>query len=51
MDGELSSAGYRAAFLCGGGAAACALPPQTPFRIDRIAVGRKTDLRRELPHA
>ena len=49
IDEALRQAGYRAAFLCGGGLNTNALPIQDPFRIDRLAMYRDTDLASELP--
>jgi peptidoglycan/xylan/chitin deacetylase (PgdA/CDA1 family) len=42
--GLLLRAGYRAAFLCGGGPKTNGLPIQDPFRISRLAMYRDTDL-------
>jgi peptidoglycan/xylan/chitin deacetylase (PgdA/CDA1 family) len=47
-DAMLACAGYRAAFLCGGGPSRNRLPLPDPFRIDRLAMYRDTDLENEL---
>lgn len=44
----LAGAGYRAAFLCGGGPSRNCLPLPDPFHIDRLAVYRDTNLNNEL---
>jgi len=44
----LQHAGYRAAFLCGGGLSFGHLPLGDRFRISRLAVYRDTDLDLEL---
>ena len=44
IDTALQQAGYRVAFLCGGGPNTNELPIRNPFRIDRLAVYRDTDL-------
>jgi len=49
IDTILRQAGYRAAFLCGGGPNTNELPIRYPFRIDRLAMYRDTDLASELP--
>lgn len=49
IDAALRHAGYRAAFLCGGGLNTNELPIRDPFRIDRLAMYRDTDLASELP--
>jgi peptidoglycan/xylan/chitin deacetylase (PgdA/CDA1 family) len=43
----LREAGYRAAFLCGGGGASNPMPPPDPFLIDRIAMYEVTELAAE----
>ena len=48
VDTALQQAGYRAAFLCGGGPNTNELPIRDPYRIDRLAVYRDTDLRSAL---
>lgn len=45
VDEGLREAGYRAAFLCGGGPDIVELPVPDRFRIDRLAVYRDTDLK------
>jgi peptidoglycan/xylan/chitin deacetylase (PgdA/CDA1 family) len=45
VDGGLREAGYRAAFLCGGGPEIVELPVRDRFRIDRLAMYRDTDLK------
>jgi peptidoglycan/xylan/chitin deacetylase (PgdA/CDA1 family) len=44
----LRATGYRCAFLCGGGPSRLKLPICDPWRIDRLAVYRDTDLVAEL---
>ncbi len=44
VDAALKQAGYRAAFLCGGGKKINEWPFQHPYRIDRLAMYRDTDL-------
>ncbi|MGD9853736.1 MAG: polysaccharide deacetylase family protein [Planctomycetaceae bacterium] len=45
---KLFQAGYRAAFLCGGGPSKNRLPFADPFHISRLAMYRDTELEREL---
>ena len=47
-DALLASTGYEAAFLCGGGPSVNRLPVEYPYRIDRLAMYRDTDLDTEL---
>ena len=49
VDAALQQAGYRAAFLCGGGKNINDWPIQHPFRIDRLAVYRDTDFPSTFP--
>jgi len=48
IDAELKKAGYRAAFLCGGGPNTNELPIRNPVRIDRLAMYRDTNLQAAL---
>ncbi len=50
INAALRKAGYLAAFLCGGGPSTVALPVPDPFRIDRLATYRDTNLDQELNH-
>jgi peptidoglycan/xylan/chitin deacetylase (PgdA/CDA1 family) len=49
VDAALQQAGYKAAFLCGGGPNQNELPIRNPFCIDRLAVYRDTDLPSTFP--
>jgi peptidoglycan/xylan/chitin deacetylase (PgdA/CDA1 family) len=51
VDAALRKAGYRAAFLCGGGPRVNELPVSRPLRIDRLAMYRDTDLSSIFPES
>ena len=51
VDAALQQAGYRAAFLCGGGLRVNELPIRRPLRIDRLAMYRDTDLASTFPES